>query len=174
LAGARSDGRLWRRNQPRVQKGATAFVHRNALFSCQYVASWNPGEGAGPHLNWVRGTRTAMRPYVSGFAYQNYIDPESSTGSERTTARTTAGSRSSSGVTIRETSSASGRASHRTSSQWTSCERVESIRAPKREYLRGLRGQQGPTPSLQEALQVLARESQTNDSASVVDRFDRG
>ena len=40
------------------------------------MASWNPGEGAGPHLNWVRGTRAAMRPYVSGFAYQNYIDPD--------------------------------------------------------------------------------------------------
>jgi FAD/FMN-containing dehydrogenase len=60
----------------RVHKGATAFVHRKALFSCQYVASWNPGENAGPHLNWVRRTRTAMRPYVSGFAYQNYIDPD--------------------------------------------------------------------------------------------------
>jgi hypothetical protein len=57
----------------RVRKGATAFVHRDALFSCQYVASWNPGEDAGPHLNWVRRTRASMRPYVSGFAYQNYI-----------------------------------------------------------------------------------------------------
>ena len=60
----------------RVHKGATAFVHRNALFSCQYVASWNPGEAARPHLNWVRGTRASMRPYASGFAYQNYIDPD--------------------------------------------------------------------------------------------------
>ncbi len=32
--------------------------------------------GAGPHLNWVQKTRASMRPYVSGFAYQNYIDPD--------------------------------------------------------------------------------------------------
>jgi Berberine and berberine like len=60
----------------RMRKGATAFVHRDALFSCQYVASWNPGERPGPRLNWVRKTRANMRPYVSGFAYQNYIDPD--------------------------------------------------------------------------------------------------
>lgn len=58
----------------RPKPGATAFVHRNALFSAQYLTYWN---GAGTAAQeWLRGFHAAMRPYVSGFAYQNYIDPE--------------------------------------------------------------------------------------------------
>ena len=48
---------------------ATAFVHRDALFSAQYYST-------GPSLEWLRAAHAAMRPYASGFAYQNYIDPE--------------------------------------------------------------------------------------------------
>jgi FAD/FMN-containing dehydrogenase len=56
----------------RVPKNATAFVHRDQLFSVQYVAA-----SSGPaDADWLRGFRAAMRPYVSGQAYQNYIDPE--------------------------------------------------------------------------------------------------
>ena len=58
----------------RIHPGATAFVHRNALFSIQYFSSW-VGAGAGD-LHWNRSLYAAMRPYVSGFAYQNYIDPD--------------------------------------------------------------------------------------------------
>jgi len=58
----------------RVHPGATAFVHRNALFSIQYVSAWN-GAGSG-NLQWIRDLYAAMRPHVSGFAYQNYIDPD--------------------------------------------------------------------------------------------------
>ena len=55
-----------------VPKGATAFVHRDMLFSMQYYAS--PGTGA--NLVALNRFYRAMRPYVSGFAYQNYIDPK--------------------------------------------------------------------------------------------------
>jgi FAD/FMN-containing dehydrogenase len=48
---------------------ATAFVHRNALFSAQYLQY-------GTSFQWLRSAYAAMRPYASGFAYQNYIDPE--------------------------------------------------------------------------------------------------
>jgi FAD/FMN-containing dehydrogenase len=51
----------------RVAANATAFVHRNALFSAQYSVNGNTG--------WLNDTWQAMRPYASGEAYQNYIDP---------------------------------------------------------------------------------------------------
>jgi FAD/FMN-containing dehydrogenase len=60
----------------RVKKNATAFVHRDALFSMQYLAYWAPSAAADPNLRWLRNFYAAMRPYVSPFAYQNYIDPE--------------------------------------------------------------------------------------------------
>jgi FAD/FMN-containing dehydrogenase len=58
----------------RVHPAATAFVHRDALFSIQYFSSW-VGNGLAD-LQWIRNLYAAMRPYVSGFAYQNYIDPD--------------------------------------------------------------------------------------------------
>ncbi len=56
----------------RVPKDATAFVHRDQRFSIQYVA----GSSSAADADWLRGFRAAMTPYVSGQAYQNYIDPE--------------------------------------------------------------------------------------------------
>jgi FAD/FMN-containing dehydrogenase len=63
----------------RVPKDATAFVHRDALFSCQYLAYWQPTDPPlvpAANSRWIRAFYAAMRPYVSGFAYQNYIDPD--------------------------------------------------------------------------------------------------
>ncbi len=50
-----------------VHPNATAFVHRNELFCIQYLTY---GGGTG----WLSSTWSQMRPYVSGQAYQNYID----------------------------------------------------------------------------------------------------
>jgi FAD/FMN-containing dehydrogenase len=60
----------------RVKKSATAFVHRDALFSMQYLAYWDRSAAAAPNIRWLAAFYAAMRPYVSPFAYQNYIDPD--------------------------------------------------------------------------------------------------
>ena len=64
----------------RVPADATAFVHRDAIFSCQFLAYWGgaPGDQS-TSLSWIRGFYRAMRPFVSGFAYQNYIDRDLTT-----------------------------------------------------------------------------------------------
>ncbi len=58
----------------RVAPGATAFVHRNALFSIQYTAQWNGSSSQS--RSWIDGLYAQMRRFVSGYAYVNYIDPE--------------------------------------------------------------------------------------------------
>jgi len=63
----------------RVAPGATAFVHRNALFGAQYTTDWANGAGATGINNqhaWLRSFWSSMRPYASGQAYVNYIDPD--------------------------------------------------------------------------------------------------
>ena len=52
----------------RVGEQDTAFVHRDQLFSIQYLSYAS--------RSWVEGAHRALRPYVSGQAYQNYIDRE--------------------------------------------------------------------------------------------------
>jgi FAD/FMN-containing dehydrogenase len=62
----------------RVAPAATAFVHRNALFGAQYTTGWTPGAaaaGVARQRAWQLSFWKSMRPYASGQAYQNYIDP---------------------------------------------------------------------------------------------------
>jgi hypothetical protein len=51
-----------------VKPGATAFVHRHALFCIQYLSY--DGDA-----RWLRLTAAQMRRYVTGGAYFNYTDP---------------------------------------------------------------------------------------------------
>jgi FAD/FMN-containing dehydrogenase len=66
----------------RVAPSATAYVHRNGLFQAQYTTGWTvqpggvPPAGALRQRAWQRAFWQSMRPYASGQAYQNYIDPD--------------------------------------------------------------------------------------------------
>lgn len=59
----------------RVKPGATAFAHRDELFCIQYGAYFEGAAAQRASRAWISGAHKAMRPYVSGQAYQNYIDP---------------------------------------------------------------------------------------------------
>jgi FAD binding domain/Berberine and berberine like len=63
----------------RVERDATAFFHRDALFFVRYTTFWDASAGPAneaANLGWVRGVYEAMRPYVSPGAVTNYVDPE--------------------------------------------------------------------------------------------------
>jgi FAD/FMN-containing dehydrogenase len=59
----------------RIDPTATAFVHRQTLFSCQYFSAWSSSVADATSRAWIQDLREAMRPFTSGAAYQNYIDP---------------------------------------------------------------------------------------------------
>ncbi|HTQ93798.1 MAG TPA: FAD-binding protein, partial [Streptosporangiaceae bacterium] len=62
----------------RVAPAATAFVHRDALFQAQYTTTWpvgSAGAAVARQHAWQQSYWQSMRPYASGQAYQNYIDP---------------------------------------------------------------------------------------------------
>ncbi|MEU8841532.1 FAD-binding oxidoreductase [Streptomyces roseus] len=58
--------------------GDTAFVHRDCAFLTQYLAYWpasaSPAQ-VSAHQGWLDGLWQDLRPWASGRAYQNYIDP---------------------------------------------------------------------------------------------------
>lgn len=60
----------------RPAAGATAFVHRDMLFSLQYLAYFGGAAAGRASRRWINGAWHALRPHASGEAYQNYIDPD--------------------------------------------------------------------------------------------------
>ncbi|WP_199551642.1 FAD-binding oxidoreductase [Streptomyces sp. N35] len=59
----------------RIAPTATAFVHRRQRMLAQYEAGWRAGASGAGAESWLTHTYAAMRPYASGAAYQNYVDP---------------------------------------------------------------------------------------------------
>jgi FAD/FMN-containing dehydrogenase len=61
-------------NRPAAER--TAFVHRDMLFSLQYLAYFGGAAAGRASRRWINGAWHALRPHASGEAYQNYIDPD--------------------------------------------------------------------------------------------------
>ncbi len=64
-----------------IAPAATAFVHRRALASVQFTATWTPMTGSAgavspdPFDAYVRGQRSALMRWTGAAAYVNYADP---------------------------------------------------------------------------------------------------
>jgi FAD/FMN-containing dehydrogenase len=54
----------------------TAFVHRNALFSAQFLTSWPENSDEARNIAWIRDFHADTRKDSSGGCYVNYIDPD--------------------------------------------------------------------------------------------------
>jgi len=58
---------------------ATAFVHREALFSLQFFTEWTPSTSpatTAAHLAWIRGLYDDVRPHLGPACYYNYADED--------------------------------------------------------------------------------------------------
>lgn len=60
----------------RVPATDTAFVHRSAPFDLIVIAGGYRPEEAEKNIRWARATSDAMRPFMSGAAYVNYLGPD--------------------------------------------------------------------------------------------------
>ncbi len=60
----------------RVPVGATAFVHRAALFNISIISLWVHDRETEANLTWTDQLAGALRPYLSGEVYQNYADED--------------------------------------------------------------------------------------------------
>ena len=60
----------------RVDATDTAFVHRAAPFDLIVIAGGYRPDEAEKNVRWARSTSDAMRPFMSGAAYVNYLGPD--------------------------------------------------------------------------------------------------
>ena len=61
----------------RVGEADTAFPHRgNTLFCLQYYLQWSSSSSTNRNVAAIRALYDAMRPYLPGYSYVNYIDAD--------------------------------------------------------------------------------------------------
>ncbi len=62
----------------RAPAAAAAFAHRDIRYVVQYQSRWRPGSSAAvaeANIAWTQAMYDAVRPWLSGSAYQGYADP---------------------------------------------------------------------------------------------------
>jgi FAD/FMN-containing dehydrogenase len=67
----------------RVPTDATAFVHRAAPFDLIVIAGGFPPQDSEKNVQWARETSVAMRAFMSGAAYVNYLGADAGTDAVR-------------------------------------------------------------------------------------------
>ena len=66
-----------------VQRGNTAYAHRDALYNLLLLAQWlDPGESE-RHVHWVRELWQVLQPYTTGGVYVNDIGREADEGADQ-------------------------------------------------------------------------------------------
>ena len=66
-----------------VQRGHTAYAHRDALYNLLLLAQWlDPGESE-RHVHWIRELWQVLRPYTTGGVYVNDIGREADEGADQ-------------------------------------------------------------------------------------------
>src|SRR5262245_1203123 len=66
-----------------MQRGNTAYAHRNALYNLILVAQWLDPKESQRHVRWTRDLWEALQPYSTGGFYVNDIGREEDDGADR-------------------------------------------------------------------------------------------
>jgi FAD/FMN-containing dehydrogenase len=66
-----------------MQRGHTAYAHRDALYNLVLVSEWLDPRESEVHVRWVRELWQAMRPHATGGVYVNDVGLEADDGAEQ-------------------------------------------------------------------------------------------
>ncbi len=66
-----------------VQRGHTAYAHRDALYNLILIAQWMDAGESEVHVRWTRELWQALRPYATGGIYVNDMGREEEDGADQ-------------------------------------------------------------------------------------------
>jgi FAD/FMN-containing dehydrogenase len=66
-----------------MQRGNTAYAHRDALYNLLLIAQWLDSGESERHVHWTRELWQALRPYATGGVYVNDIGQEADEGADQ-------------------------------------------------------------------------------------------